>query len=95
MARTYKQKYKQAYSKADLRERKPMLSWLPNKKMVVLYKGKVIHFGATGYSDYTQHRDKARRRRWYARHSKILNKQGKPVIKDKNSPSYWSAKILW
>ena len=66
-----------------------------NKKYYVVYKGRVINFGQKGYSDYTQHRDEDRRKAYIARHSKIRNKEGKLVINDKTSPSYWSLKILW
>ena len=66
-----------------------------NKKYYVVYNGRVINFGQKGYSDYTQHKDENRRKAYIARHSKIRNKEGKLVINDKNSPSYWSLKILW
>ena len=31
----------------------------------------------------------------YARHSKIQNKHGQYVIDNPDSPSYWSARVLW
>ena len=46
------------------------------KKYVVLYRGRVIHFGAKGMSDFTIHKDKARRARYRARHRAILTKEG-------------------
>ena len=33
-------------------------------------KNKTVHFGATGYSDYTKHHDEERKKRYLARHKK-------------------------
>ena len=42
------------------------------KMMAIFYDGdkkvKTIHFGAVGFSDYTIHRDEARRQRYIDRH---------------------------
>jgi len=65
------------------------------KKYFVVYDGKSISFGGKGYSDFTIHKDLGKRRAWWARHSKIKDKYGRRVINDKNSPSYWSARLLW
>jgi hypothetical protein len=65
------------------------------KKYFVIYNGKKINFGASGYSDFTKHKDPKRKARYRARHSKILNKEGKPAYKDKTSPAYWSWNLLW
>lgn len=71
----------------------PSVSWLKSKKLVVLVKKgskmRVIHFGAAGYSDYTQHRDPERRRRYLARSAKIKG------ANDPFSANYWARKILW
>jgi hypothetical protein len=44
------------------------------KLMAIFYDGdkkvKTIHFGAVGYSDYTIHKDEARRQRYIDRHRK-------------------------
>ena len=45
----------------------------PKKKyMAIFYKNKkkvkTTHFGATGMSDYTKHKDKSRKRRYLSRH---------------------------
>jgi len=66
-----------------------------NKKWDVLYKGKWVSFGHPSYEDYTQHRDKKRRDRYRARHSKIKLKDGRLAYKVKGSPSYFSYWILW
>jgi hypothetical protein len=65
------------------------------KKYFVVYDGKTINFGAKGYSDFTKHRDVGRQKAYWARHSKIKDKKGRRVINNKNSPSYWAAKLLW
>ena len=43
------------------------------KKLVAVFalkngRTKTIHFGAEGYSDFTQHKDEARKQRYIARH---------------------------
>ena len=38
------------------------------KKWAVLYGGSWIHFGATGYEDFTEHKDPARRASYRRRH---------------------------
>ena len=65
------------------------------KKYFVVYDGKTINFGAKGMSDFTKHKDEDRRKRYYARHSKIKDKSGKKVITQKSSPSFWSYNLLW
>jgi len=70
-------------------------SKVKDKKFYVIYNGRRINFGADGYSDFTKHKDVGRQRAYWSRHSKIKNKQGRRVINDKNSPSYWSSRLLW
>ena len=47
---------------------------LPEKKMVAIFydinnnKIKTVHFGASGYSDYTIHKDVERKKRYINRH---------------------------
>jgi hypothetical protein len=71
------------------------ISKAKGKKYYVIYKGKRINFGAKGMSDYTIHKDKARRDRYRARHSKIKLKDGRLAYKVKESPAFWSYRILW
>lgn len=66
-----------------------------NKKYMVVYQGKKIHFGAKGYSDYTIHKDKERREKYRKRHSAIKLKDGSLAYKNKNQPAYWSYNLLW
>lgn len=52
---------------------KPRKSWIEWKKYAVLAKQwdkvKLVHFWATGYQDYLQHKDKERRKNFKARHN--------------------------
>ena len=51
-------------------------SSLPGKKMMATFydinnnKIKTVHFGASGYSDYTIHKDPERKQRYIERHKK-------------------------
>ena len=65
------------------------------KKYDVIYKGKIISFGASGMSDFTIHNDKARRDRYRARHSKIKLKDGRFAYKVKTQPAFWSFYLTW
>ncbi len=65
------------------------------KRFYVVYRDRIIHFGSKHGKTFIDHQDKDKRRAWIARHSKILNKEGKPVIRIKSSPSYWSYHVLW
>ena len=66
-----------------------------NKKWMVKYKGKWIHFGDLRYTDFTQHRDKERRRAYLKRARGIRDKQGRLTYTNKNNANYWAIKILW
>ena len=70
-------------------------SSVKGKRYYVVYQGKRINFGSSVGSTFIDHADNKIKDAWYARHSKIKDKDGNLVINDKNSPSYWSAKILW
>ena len=65
------------------------------KKYAVLYQGKFIHFGATGYEDFTEHKDPARRANYRRRHGAIRLKDGRLAYTVKSSPAYWSWTLLW
>ena len=66
-----------------------------NKIFYVVYDNKIIHFGSPTAKTFLEHNDEKKRDAWYARHSKILNKDGQAVINLKSSASFWSARILW
>lgn len=58
------------------------------KKLDVFQNGKKIStIGDKRYSDYLQHGDEERRRRYKMRHEKDRHKKG--------SPGYFADKILW
>ena len=65
------------------------------KKWAVLYEGKLIHFGAVGYEDFTQHGDPARRANYRRRHGAIRLRDGRLAHTVKTSPAYWSWELLW
>jgi hypothetical protein len=48
-----------------------------------------VFFGASGYSDYTKHKDPERKKRYIARHS--VNEDWK----DPRTAGFWSRWILW
>lgn len=66
-----------------------------NKKWMVNYNNKWIHFGQKGYQDFTQHNDLDRRRSYLKRSKGIKDKKGNPTYKNKNSANYWSINLLW
>ena len=74
---------------------KPFQSDVKGKKFSVYVKDKEgnikkVNFGAKGYEDYTEHRDKKRRASFRARH------KCDPVSKlDKSTPKYWACQYLW
>ena len=79
---------------------KPFVSKAKNKKYSVYVKGandkpKLIHFGDKRYGQFKDklghyksldHGDPKRRKAYYSRHG---------AAPDKNTPKYWSHKILW
>ena len=55
---------------------------------MVRVEGKLIHFGAKGYDDYTIHKDKERKRRYLLRH-------GREDWTDYKKAGFWSRWVLW
>jgi len=79
---------------------KPYKSNKSGKKGMVFVRGKegnkrLIHFGDSNMQDFTQHKDKKRRASYLARSGGIRDKSGNLTKNNKNSPNYWSRKILW
>lgn len=64
---------------------------LKQKKFRVTFEnsGKHVDFGATGYSDYTIHKDPNRKQRYITRHKKREN------WKDPYTAGFWSRWFLW
>jgi len=52
---------------------------------------RTVHFGATGYSDYTIHKDKERMMRYTIRHQKRENWTRSGIY----TAGFWSKWILW
>ncbi len=79
---------------------KPYKSNKSGKKGMVYVKGngdskRLIHFGDSNMKDFTQHKDSERRKSYLARSGGIKDKSGNLTKNNKNSPNYWSRKILW
>ena len=63
-----------------------------NKKMkVVIDDKKTIHFGASGYQDFTTHNDPKRRDNYIARHKKNDNFG----ISGVDTAGFWAKNVLW
>ena len=68
----------------------------PKKKYtVVIFKNdnkvKTVHFGASGYSDYTKHHDKDRMKLYDSRHKSRENWTKSGIT----TAGFWSKWILW
>jgi len=69
----------------------------PEKKFPVIIKdskedkGKKVYFGATGYSDYTQHKDYERMKRYTDRHRSRENWNKNGIT----TAGWWAKNILW
>jgi hypothetical protein len=50
-----------------------------------------VHFGATGYQDFTQHKDPVRKARYIQRHAR-RERWGKDAI---DTAGFWSRWLLW
>ncbi len=59
--------------------------WIENPKTGNIKK---VSFGATGYEDYTIHKDKERRSRYLLRHQK-------DKVNDPTYSGFWSTRLLW
>lgn len=64
-------------------------SYRKDKKYMVTINNKTIHFGATGYSDFTEHKNIERKKRYISRHS--ANENWKNIY----SSGFWARYILW
>ena len=57
--------------------------------MAIVNNNKTIHFGATGYEDFTTHKDEKRKQNYMTRHKKNEN------WTDPNTPGFYAKNILW
>lgn len=68
----------------------------PEKKwMAVFDNGRVVHFGATGYQDYTQHKDASRRERYSSRHPSGPGKRENHGKSGLYTAGFWAMNLLW
>ena len=59
------------------------------KKYMVRLNNKTIHFGASGYDDYTTHKDPQRKARYLARH------RNNEDWNDPETAGFWARWLLW
>ena len=70
----------------------PYKSDKPNKKYYIITNdNKKVYFGASGYSDFTIHKDEARKQRYLNRHRNNENWTKSGI----NPAGWWSRWILW
>ena len=55
---------------------------------MVAVRGKIIHFGAKGYGDYTTHKDESRKQNYLRRHAR-------EDWTDVNTAGFWARWLLW
>jgi hypothetical protein len=60
-----------------------------NKRFMVIYEGKKIHFGDPEMDNYLIHQDQNRKKRFHQRFRNFKN------INNPYSSLYWSANVLW
>lgn len=61
------------------------------KYYIITDKGNRVYFGASGFDDFTTHKDVIRKKNYIARHRKNEN-WGKTGI---NTAGFWSRWLLW
>ena len=70
----------------------PYKSDKPNKKYYIITNdNKKVYFGASGYSDYTIHKDEARKQLYINRHKNNENWTKSGI----DTAGFWSRWILW
>jgi len=79
---------------------KPVKSNKSGKKGMVYVLDKngnkrLLHFGDSSMEDFTQHKDKDRRKNYLARSAGIKDKDGNLTKNNKNKANFYSRKYLW
>ena len=59
------------------------------KLMAIINNNKTIHFGASGYADFTTHKDEKRKQNYITRNKKNEN------WTDPNTPCFYAKNTLW
>ena len=68
----------------------PYKSDKPDKKYYIITNSeKKVYFGAAGMSDFTKHKDEARKQRYIDRHKKNES------WNNKDTAGFWSRWLLW
>ena len=62
-----------------------------HKYYIITNSGKKIYFGAAGMSDFTKHKDKARKQRYIDRHKKNETWTESGI----ETTGFWSRWLLW
>lgn len=62
-----------------------------DKKWMVNFNNKTIHFGGKNMSDYTIHKDADRKTNYISRHAKMENWNRSGI----NTAGFWSKHLLW
>ena len=62
-----------------------------DKKLQIIVRGKSVHFGARGMSDYTIHKDQLRKQRYINRHQSNENWTSTGI----ETAGFWSRWLLW
>ncbi len=62
-----------------------------DKKLMAVANGKTVHFGQKGASDYTLHKDAARKDAYIARHASTENWTRSGML----TPGFLSKHLLW
>ena len=62
-----------------------------HKYYIITKSGKKVKFGAIGYSDFTQHKDEARKQRYINRHKKNETWTKSGI----DTRGFWSKWLLW
>lgn len=89
------------YNNQNYKIGQPKKSSRPSKKYMVQVENtstgqkKTVHWGAKGYSDYLQHKDKDRRKRFQARHGAIKTKDGSLASENPMQAAYYATRYNW
>jgi len=62
-----------------------------NKYYIITESGKKVYFGASGYSDFTKHKDEERKQRYINRHRKNEDWTKSGI----DTAGWWSRWLLW
>ena len=75
-----------------MKQYQPYKSDKPDKKYYIITKtGKKVYFGASGYEDYTMHKDLKRKERYISRHQDAEDWTQNGI----DTSGFWSRWLLW